>query len=227
MRFMRKLRAWGLLLAMSALIFAVAGCGGGSLDGDVSEDTDNSIPNNMSDSYDTAKVLAGEWSVLNDTIDSISLERNDTTIQMRLIAARMSFDDVVIKNNGGSLRIKNSTQEWYVLITTKDYQARSVPYIDENGALKYMLEVEEVYVYNSDTVSSDINSSVLLTHSGSNKWRFQFVKDNGALNKQATAKNIEITSDSTIHVKQQDIITVASYDVYYEAEFDMRKVSGN
>ena len=88
-----------------------------------------------------------------------------------------------------------------------------------------MLEIEEVYIYNSDTVSSDINSNVLMTHSGKDKWRFEFVKDNNELNRQATAMNIEITSDTTIHVKQQDIINVASYDVFYETEFDMRKVS--
>ena len=144
---------------------------------------------------------------------------------MRLISARMTFSDVNVNNNGGSLRVKDSKQEWYVLITTTDYQARSVPYIDEDGTLKYMLEIEEVYIYNSDTVSSDINSNVLMTHSGKDKWRFEFVKDNNELNRQATAMNIEITSDTTIHVKQQDIINVASYDVFYETEVDMRKVS--
>ena len=223
--FMRNLRAWGILLAMCVFAFALSGCGGGSLDGDVGDDGTSSIPNNDPDTYNTANVLAGEWSVLNDTIETINLERNDTTIQMRLISARMTFSDVNVNNNGGSLRVKDSKQEWYVLITTTDYQARSVPYIDEDGTLKYMLEVEEVYVYNSDTVSSDINSNVLMTHSGKDKWRFEFVKDNNELNRQATAMNIEITSDTTIHVKQQDIINVASYDVFYETEFDMRKVS--
>ena len=223
---MRKFRAWGIFLAMCVFAFALSGCGGGSLDGNVGDDANsNTIPNNDPDSYDTAKVLAGEWSVLNDTINTINLERNDTTIQMRLISARMTLADVNINNNGGRLSVKDSRQEWYVLITTTDYQARSVPYIDEDGSVKYMLEIEEVYAYNSDTVSSDINSSVLMTHSGKDKWRFEFIKDNGELNRQATAMNIEITSDTTIHVKQQDIINVASYDVFYETEFDMRKVS--
>ena len=220
-----------MLLVMCMFVFALSGCGGGSLDGN-SGDDDSSIPNNTADTYDTAKVLAGEWSVLNDTINTINLERNDTTIQMRMISARMNLADVYLEDNGGVLSIKNSKQEWYVLITTTDYQTHSstyytdyIPYIDDEGALKYRLEIRNVYSYNSDTVSSDINSSVLMTHAGRNKWRFEFIKDNGELNKQATSMNIEITSESTIHVKQQDIVNVASYDVFYETEFDMRKIS--
>ena len=221
---MRKLRAWGMLFAMCMLVFALSGCGGGSLDSN-SDTTSDTIPNNTADTYDTANVLAGEWSVLNDTVDTISLRYNDTNIQMRMISARMNLADVYLEDNGGILSIKNSKQEWYVLVTTTDYQTRSVPYIDEDGNLRYQIEIEEVYEYDSDTVSSDINSSVLMTHAGKNKWRFEFIKDNGELNRQATSMNIEITSESTIHVKQQDIVHVASYDVFYETEFDMRKVS--
>ena len=208
---MRKLRAWGMLFAMCMFVFALSGCGGGSLDSN-SDTTSDTIPNNTADTYDTANVLAGEWSVLNDTVDTISLRYNDTNIQMRMISARMNLADVYLEDNGGILSIKNSKQEWYVLVTTTDYQTRSVPYIDEDGNLRYQIEIEEV-------------SSVLMTHAGKNKWRFEFIKDNGELNRQATSMNIEITSESTIHVKQQDIVHVASYDVFYETEFDMRKVS--
>ncbi|MBR0169014.1 MAG: hypothetical protein IJQ08_10120 [Synergistaceae bacterium] len=222
---MCKLGAWSMLAVMCALVFALSGCGGGSLDGTASDNNSNTIPNNDPDTYDTGKVLAGQWSVLNDTINTINLERNDTTIQMRLISARMSLDNVSVDGNGGSLSVKDSRQEWYVLITRSDYQTNYVPYIDDDGVLRYMLEIEDVYSYDSDTVSSDINSSVLMTHSGRNKWRFEFVKDNGELNTKATAMNIEITSDTTMHVKQQDIVKVESYDVFYETEFDMRKVS--
>ncbi len=224
---MLKIRAWVMLMAMCALVFALSGCGGGSLDGDVSDnnDTSNTIPNNDPDSYNTAQVLSGEWSVLNDTINTISLTRNDTTIQMRLIAARMRLADVYINGNGGSLSVTDSRQEWYVLITRSDYQTNYVPYIDDDGVVRYMLEIEDVYTYDSDTVSSDINSSVLMTRAGKDKWRFEFVKDNGELNRKATALNIEVTSETTMHVKQQDIVKVESYDVFYETEFDMRKVS--
>ena len=226
---MRRIRAWGMLAAMCLFVFAVSGCGGGSLDGNVGdEDTSNSIPNNAPDSYDTEKVLAGEWSVLNDsnTISTVNLTRNQYTIQMRLISARMNLDDVLISGNGGSLSVKESKQEWYVLLTTSYEDPYLVPYIDdEDGQLKYRLALRTLYSYDSDTVSSDINSSVLMTRSGKDKWRFEFIKDNNELNKKATAMNIEITSETTIHVKQQDIITVASFDVFYETEFDMRKVS--
>ena len=227
---MRRIRAWGMLAAMCLFVFAVSGCGGGSLDGNVgdNDNTSESIPNNEPDSYNTAEVLAGEWSVLSDsnTISTLNLTRNQYTIQMRLISARMNLDDVLISGNGGSLSVKESKQEWYVLLTTSYEDPYLVPYIDdEDGQLKYRLALRTLYSYDSDTVSSDINSSVLMTRSGKDKWRFEFIKDNNELNKQATAMNIEITSETTIHVKQQDIITVASFDVFYETEFDMRKVS--
>ena len=227
---MRRIRAWGMLAAMCLFVFAVSGCGGGSLDGNVgdNDNTSESIPNNEPDSYNTAEVLAGEWSVLSDsnTISTLNLTRNQYTIQMRLISARMNLDDVLISGNGGSLSVKESKQEWYVLLTTSYEDPYLVPYIDdEDGQLKYRLALRTLYSYDSDTVSSDINSSVLMTRSGKDKWRFEFIKDNNELNKKATAMNIEITSETTIHVKQQDIITVASFDVFYETEFDMRKVS--
>ena len=225
---MRRIRAWGMLVAMCLFVFAVSGCGGGSLDGNVgdNDNTSESIPNNEPDSYDTAKVVAGEWSVLSDsnTISTLNLTRNQYTIQMRLISARMNLDDVLINGNGGNLRVKESKQEWYVLITTSSEDFYYVPYIDEDGQVQYRLALRTQYLYDSDTVSSDINSDVRMTRSGKDKWRFEFIKDNEELNKKATAMNIGITSETTIHVKQQDTVTVASFDVFYETEFDMRKV---
>lgn len=110
---MLKIRAWVMFMAMCALLFALSGCGGGSLDGDVSEDT---APNPVSvpDTYNTSEVLSGIWSAINSTY-SFSAEN----FSFSLISARLSFDSINMSSSVADALI-TSRQEWYADYTSGD-----------------------------------------------------------------------------------------------------------
>ena len=110
---MRTLRAWGMLMAMCVFAFALSGCGGGSLDGNVGDDTGPN-PVNVPDTYSTQKVLKGSWSAINSLY-----EFEAAKFGFRLNSARLTFDEVSLTQSTG-LALVTSRHEWYTDYTSGD-----------------------------------------------------------------------------------------------------------
>lgn len=111
---MRKIRAWGIFAVMGLFVFLVAGCGGGSLDPEDSTETEQTIPNNSPDTYDTEKVLEGTWRVSDS-----SYEFSAGNFEFRLNSALLTFASTDIKGTVAQSKV-TSVQEWYTDYTSGD-----------------------------------------------------------------------------------------------------------
>ena len=109
---MRKFRAWAVMMVMLLAVFAVSGCGGGSLDPeDSSGETEQSIPNNSPDTYDTQSILEGSWRALDD-----SYEFSAEYLTFRLNSALLTFSSTDIKGTVAQSKV-TSHQYWYAYYT--------------------------------------------------------------------------------------------------------------
>ena len=112
---MRKFGAFALMMVMAVAVFALSGCGGGSLDPDKSYDEETpSIPNNSPDTYDTEKVLEGSW----QAVDS-EYTFNADYFNFRLNSARLTFASTDIKGTVAQSKV-SSRQEWHSTYTSGD-----------------------------------------------------------------------------------------------------------
>ena len=111
---MRTFRAWGIFVVMGLFVFLVAGCGGGSLDPEESSETEQSIPNNSPDTYDTERVLEGTWRVSDS-----SHEFSAGNFSFRLNSAVLTFTSTDIKGTVAQSKV-TSLQEWYTDYTSSD-----------------------------------------------------------------------------------------------------------
>ena len=110
---MRTLRAWGMLMAMCVFAFALSGCGGGSLDGNVGDDTGPN-PVSVPDTYSTQEVLKGSWSAINSLY-----EFEAAKFGFRLNSARLTFDYISLTQSIGEALV-TSNHEWYADYTSGD-----------------------------------------------------------------------------------------------------------
>ncbi len=110
---MRTLRAWGMLMAMCVFAFALSGCGGGSLDGNVGDDTGPN-PVSVPDTYSTQEVLEGSWSAINSLY-----EFEAAKFGFRLNSARLTFDYISLTQSVGEALV-TSNHEWYADYTSGD-----------------------------------------------------------------------------------------------------------
>ncbi len=108
---MRKFWVFAVLLMF---VFAFSGCGGGSLDPETSH-SEPSVPNDLPDTYDTQKVLAGSWRA----IDSEYEFSTDSYFGFRLNSALLVFDSVDIKGTVAQAKV-SSRQEWFTAYTSSD-----------------------------------------------------------------------------------------------------------
>ena len=103
------------MMVMTVAVFALSGCGGGSLDPNKSyDDEETSIPNNSPDTYDTEKVLEGSWQAIDSeyTFDA-------ENFSFRLNSARLSFASTDIKGTVAQSKV-SSRQEWHSTYTSSD-----------------------------------------------------------------------------------------------------------
>ena len=91
---------------MALLVFAVAGCGGGSIDPDT-ESTVPTIPNDSHDTYDTQGVLEGSWRALDE-----SYTFSNAYFTFRLNSALLTFASTDIKGTVAQSKV-TSHQQWY------------------------------------------------------------------------------------------------------------------
>ena len=110
---MRTLKAWGIFAAMCMFVFAVSGCGGGSLDGSVGDDP-TPDPVSVPDTYNTREVLEGAW-LVTDATSSFTAGR----FTFRLNSARLIFDSIDMTASTADAFI-TSRQGWYTDFTSGD-----------------------------------------------------------------------------------------------------------
>ena len=96
---MRKLVFWNLMICLCLSVFVFSGCGG-SADTDSSDNLGTGIPNNNPESYNTAEVLDGNWEVIDQEV-VINVDYGDSTLEMYLVTASMSFTDTEITGTRG------------------------------------------------------------------------------------------------------------------------------
>ena len=108
---MRKFRAWAVVMVMVMGVFALSGCGGGSLDPETSEETALEIPNDVPDTYNTGKVLEGSWRVLDEEY-SFSSEY----FSFMLNYAFLKFESVDIMGTVTQSKV-TSNQDWHAYYT--------------------------------------------------------------------------------------------------------------
>ena len=111
---MRNFRGWSIFVVMGLFVFLVAGCGGGSLDPESSTETEQSIPNNSPDTYDTEKVLEGTWRASDS-----SYEFSAGNFSFRLNSAVLTFSSTDIKGTVAQSKV-TSVHEWYTDYTSGD-----------------------------------------------------------------------------------------------------------
>ena len=99
MIFVRKLVFWNLMICLCLSVFVLSGCGG-SADTDSSDNLGTGIPNNNPESYNTAEVLDGNWEVIDQEV-VINVDYGDSTLEMYLVTASMSFTDTEITGTRG------------------------------------------------------------------------------------------------------------------------------
>ena len=96
---LRKLVFWNLMICLCLSVFVLSGCGG-SADTDSSDNLGTGIPNNNPESYNTAEVLDGNWEVIDQEV-VINVDYGDSTLEMYLVTASMSFTDTEITETRG------------------------------------------------------------------------------------------------------------------------------
>lgn len=111
---MRNFRALRMLAVIGLLVFAISGCGGGSLDPETSTETEQTIPNDSPDTYDTQRLLEGSWRALDD-----SYEFSAEDFSFRLNSALLAFSSTDIKGTVAQSKI-TSHQYWYTDYTSGD-----------------------------------------------------------------------------------------------------------
>ena len=99
MIFVRKLVFWNMMICLCLSVFVLSGCGG-SADTDSSDNLGTGIPNNNPESYNTAEVLDGNWEVIDQEV-VINVDYGDSTLEMYLVTASMSFTDTEITGTRG------------------------------------------------------------------------------------------------------------------------------
>ncbi len=102
-----------MLMAMCVFAFALSGCGGGSLDGNVGDDTGPN-PVSVPDTYSTQEVLKGSWSAINSLY-----EFEASNFGFRLNSARLTFDYISLTQSIGEALV-TSSHEWYADYTSGD-----------------------------------------------------------------------------------------------------------
>ena len=103
---MRIFRAWGIFAVMGLFMFLVAGCGGGSLDPETTEEdtgTDQT-PLAYTDSYNISEILAGRWVLTEGSGEAVSTSNGtDDTLALTMAAnTQMNFSDVNISGDTGT-----------------------------------------------------------------------------------------------------------------------------
>ena len=87
------------MICLCLSVFVLSGCGG-SADTDSSDNLGTGIPNNNPESYNTAEVLDGNWEVIDQEV-VINVDYGDSTLEMYLVTASMSFTDTEITETRG------------------------------------------------------------------------------------------------------------------------------
>ncbi len=209
---MRNIKFWCFMSVMILAVFAFSGCGGGSLDPQddsasseetSNENTDLAVPNDYPDTYDTARVLSGEWAIINETSDTandITIEQGGTTVVLHFIASDVSFSNTEIaKNkegntgNSGTSHVKG-VMKWFATITVP-----SSTIVGDTPVTTY-----DIY---RETVSQDIDSDVNMIRAGKDTWRCSF-NLNGEYGQRGTAMDIKILSATTMLADIQDTFSM-------------------
>lgn len=141
------------MMVMAVAVFALSGCGGGSIDESTS-DGETPIPNNSPDTYDTEKVLEGSWQVVDS---EYTFDADD--FNFRLNSARLAFASTDIKGTVAQSKV-SSRQEWHSTYTS--------------GDTKFDLGI------NSLGLDFDSKTGTMI-HQGKDRWRCNIDGDNKVL----------------------------------------------
>jgi len=171
---MLKNHAWIMLFMMSFCVFVLSGCGGGSLDGEISSETQNNqtIPNDYPDTYDTESLLEGSWRAADSSYE-FSTER----FTFRLNSAYLTFNSTDIKGTIAQSTV-SSRQEWQA-----SYDDEDNDYIIDLGIRSLDIDFD--------------NETATMIHQGKDNWRCNIDGNNKIL------MNITVSGDTLIRVNYQ------------------------
>ena len=107
------MRLWLIVMVVFCAAFLAGGCGGSA---DSSSDTeDNTIANDMPDTYNTQDVLNGTWIVIDQDSINITVDYSSTTMEMRLITASLTFSNTNISGTSG-VSFVTSHETWHAFL---------------------------------------------------------------------------------------------------------------
>ena len=204
---MRNIKFWCVISILVMAVFMFSGCGGGSLDPQ-EEETTEETEETTSDTktYDAAKILPGTWKASDE---EIIIEGESVITELMLVSGEMRFYDVNISGDTGSLSVScNQTWriEWIGTEMTGEDEAENVMYLD---ILSMSIE----------------RAPASIVRSYGNVWRCE-VDDGG----YGLVLSIAITSPSSLNVVQNGVIILPSdimitngNVIKYKTEFNSRK----
>ncbi|MBQ6972185.1 MAG: hypothetical protein IJP86_07500 [Synergistaceae bacterium] len=150
---MRKVWAWAAVMVMMLAVFAVSGCGGGSLDPQ-SGGTGRTSPFAYVDSYDIPAVLSGTWILTegDGTAVSTTAGEADTLSLIMPANTQMVFSEVNISGDTGTALV---------------YYSLKLRAFDEESIYRGDFDLNS---YRSDDDAVKVQA-VNLTHAGDDVWR--------------------------------------------------------
>ena len=182
-----------LMIVLLLAVLAFSGCGG-SKDSEDSSGGDTSIPNNTPDTYNTEYVLSGRWDVIDQSITIDADYVNDTTLNLTLSTASMTFANTQIAGTRGLSTI-TLHETWNAYI--------------EGG---------DVRVYMGLLAVNLDDQVVSLIKQGADNWRGEI------LDTYKTVLNIEVLAENLIKLTEHRIAPVSGdVLIEYDNELTFRK----